>query len=344
MKKIILMLFIFCGSLFAEDSFEVTDSTKIINTHGIKSELLDKIDETNNLLNGKIDSLQEVLNKVTKTISKQQENLNDLETKILSTMQRITNLTDNQRKEINALDEKNNEQSANFTKLKNDLETNLTALNDSLGITSNKLSISSVETKKKLGNIDKSIESKTLYIIIGSLVLLLFIVIVFFVLKISIKNKTKNLDDNIMETRNKMDIEIIKLDAKLVEILEKQVQVTELKSSVKNEEIDHSIFIKVANEIQRMRRRISNMPDDTKGIGALKNALRRLEEGLNDNEYELIDLTGQEYKEGINAKPRFVESEDLQKGQQIITKTIKLQINYKEKIIQPAEIEVSIGE
>ena len=86
------------------------------------------------------------------------------------------------------------------------------------------------------------------------------------------------------------------------------------------------------------------MPEDTKGIGALKNALRRLEEGLNDNEYELIDLTGQEYVDGLTTKARFIESEDIPKGQQVITKTIKLQINYKGVIIQPSEIEVSIGE
>ena len=141
-----------------------------------------------------------------------------------------------------------------------------------------------------------------------------------------------------------MDIETIKLDEKLVEIFEKQIQLNELKPTAKDVEIDHSIFTKVANEIQRMRTRITNMPEDTKGIGALKNALRRLEEGLNDNEYELIDLTGQEYNDGLTTDARFIPSDKVETGKEIITKTIKPQVNYKGILVQISKIEVSIGE
>jgi len=339
-QKIIIVIFFFSGVLFAEDNYEVADSTNVKQIHNIKNKLLDEIKKTED----KFNQLQDILKEITENVSEQHIKLNEFDKKMSSNTQQISNLTDKQKSEIININNRISEYSINFNEFKNDLENKIVILNDSLGITSNRLSISSTETKKKLGNIYESIDTKTLYIIIGSLILLLFIVIVFFVLKISIKNKTKNLDDNIMETRKKMEIETIKLDAKLVEILEKQIQLTELKPTVKDEEIDHSIFIKVANEIQRMRRRITNMPDETKGIGALKNALRRLEEGLNDNEYELIDLTGKEYVDGLTTKARFIESEDIPKGQQIITKTIKLQINYKGIIIQPSEIEVSIGE
>ncbi len=340
MRIVILIIFIFSSLLFAENNYEVADSTKSINLQQIRYELLDEIKESER----KLDQLQASLKEITENISEQNIKLNELDKKMSSNTQQISNFTVKHKTEIINIDNRINKNSIDFNEFKNDIENKFVILNDSLGITSNKLSISSAETKKKLGNIDESIDSKILFAIIGSLILLLFIVIVFFVLKISIKNKTKNLDDNIIETRNKMEIETVKLDAKLVEILEKQIQLTELKPKAKDEEINHSIFIKVANEIQRMRTRIKNMPEDTKGIGALKNALRRLEEGLNDNEYELIDLTGKEYVDGLTTKARFIESEDIPKGQQIITKTTKLQINYKGILIQPSEIEVSLGE
>jgi hypothetical protein len=344
MKKIIVVIFIFSSILFAENNYEIVDSTNAAQIQTIKNELLEEIKVNDKKLNDKLILLQAIILELKEDVNDQQNKLNDLERKVSSNTQQISYLIDKQKADIIKINNRINEYSIDFNELKNDIENKVEILTDNLGTTSKKLSISSVETKKKLGNIDKSIDSKVLYIIIGSLILLLFIFIVFFVLKISIKNKTKSLDEDIIDTRNRLEIETIKLDAKLVEILEKQIQLTELKPKAKDKEIDHSIFIKVANEIQRMRTRIKHMPEDTKGIGALKNALRRLEEGLNDNEYELIDLTGKEYVDGLTTKARFIDSEDIPTGQQIITKTIKLQINYKGVLIQPAEIEVSIGE
>jgi len=343
MKKIIFILFIFCNLLFAEEINE-NDSTMVMNVQELKSDLMNKITESEKQLGKKFELLQERLNEISETLSEQQEKLNELETKITANIQKISNLTNTQNNKITEIDKKIKEQSTNFNILKNELETDLAALNDSLGITSTKLSNSSAETTEKIGNIDESIDTKTFYIIIGSLILLLFIVIVFFVLNISIKKKTKSLDDNIVETRNKMEEEAVKLDAKLIEILEKQIQLNELKPIAKDEKIDHSIFIKVANEIQRMRTRIKHMPEDTKGIGALTNALRRLEEELNDNEYEVIDLTGQEYVDGLTTKARFIPSDQIETGKRIITKTIKPQVNYKNVLIQMSEIEITKGE
>ena len=86
------------------------------------------------------------------------------------------------------------------------------------------------------------------------------------------------------------------------------------------------------------------MPEGTKGLGALNNSLTRLEEQFNDNGYELIDLVGKTFVDGLTVEARFVPSDDLQPGEQIITKVIKPQINYKDILIKPAEVEVSTGE
>ena len=344
MKKIIVVIFIFSSILFAENNYEIVDSTNAAQIQTIKNELLEEIKVNDKKFDEKLKQIQESIEEIKANLSEQNKEFNDLDMKVSSNTQHISNFVGKQKAEIINLLNRIDKNSVDLNDSKKDIENKVVILTNSLGITSNKLSISSAETKKKLGNIDESIDSKVLYIIIGSLVLLLFIMIVFFVLKISIKNKTMSLDNNIIETRNKMEIEAIKLDAKLVEILEKQIQLTELKPKAKDEEIDHSIFIKVANEIQRMRTRVKHMPEDTKGIGALKNALRRLEEELNDNEYELIVLTGKEYDDGLTTDARFVPSDKVETGKKIITKTIKPQLNFQGVLVQISKIEVSIGE
>ena len=89
---------------------------------------------------------------------------------------------------------------------------------------------------------------------------------------------------------------------------------------------------------------MSNMSDDIVGLKALKKALDRLEEKLNDLEYEIINLVGQPYNEGLTVQARFVASSDLQAGERIIAKMHKPQVNYKGMLIQSAEVEVNFGE
>ena len=57
--------------------------------------------------------------------------------------------------------------------------------------------------------------------------------------------------------------------------------------------------------------------------------------------YELVDMLGKPYNEGMKVTPSFVEDDNLEKGQQIISGIIKPQINYNGKMIQAAQITVS---
>jgi len=46
----------------------------------------------------------------------------------------------------------------------------------------------------------------------------------------------------------------------------------------------------------------------------------------------------------MNAMANFIQSEDLPTGKQVITRIIKPQVNFQGKMIQAAQIEVSVGE
>ncbi|MEI7424311.1 MAG: hypothetical protein WCK18_19570 [Prolixibacteraceae bacterium] len=111
-----------------------------------------------------------------------------------------------------------------------------------------------------------------------------------------------------------------------------------------NPEILNPLVFKLADEIARMRQRISSMPSDINGIAQLSKSLDRLEDELNILGFELPALLNCPYNEGLTVKARFVPSENYNPGERIITKIIKPQINYKGQIIQIAEIEVSTGD
>ena len=62
------------------------------------------------------------------------------------------------------------------------------------------------------------------------------------------------------------------------------------------------------------------------------------------NGYEIVEMLGLPYTEGMRVTADFIPDEDLAPGEQIITRIIKPQINYQGVMIQSAQIEVSQGE
>ena len=86
------------------------------------------------------------------------------------------------------------------------------------------------------------------------------------------------------------------------------------------------------------------MPSETKGLKQLNKALQRIQDTFKVNGYDMIEMLGKNYDEGMKAAATLVPDESLEKGKQIITRIIKPQVNFKGFMIQSAEIEVSIGE
>ena len=144
--------------------------------------------------------------------------------------------------------------------------------------------------------------------------------------------------------------------AKQKEIFEKQIEDSQQltnwlseqssKSFGKNSggEVDHSFAKRVADEIVRITTNLSRMDSTIKGYKQLSASVRKLEQSLNSNGYELEDLLNKPYNNGMNLQANFVVDENLNESESIITRIIKPQINYKGKLIQAAQVEVSQGE
>ena len=128
--------------------------------------------------------------------------------------------------------------------------------------------------------------------------------------------------------------------------LEKQfknskLEKTEYEKEIK--EIDHSFAFRVADEIIRLQLNLSKMDESVKGYKQIKASVRKLEQSLNSNHYELEELLNQPYDNGMNLQASFVEDENLNENESIISRIIKPQINYKGKLVQAAQVEVSQG-
>lgn len=222
-------------------------------------------------------------------------------------------------------------------------QSNIQQIADSLHITVTNVSTTNKQTQNQIQDINQTITNRTLYWIIGILAAVLLSMIIFFVLRNKLSSNSRDLDSQIAKTNEAMQNEAIKLDSKLVEILQSQLSILKEERKTKGTTTDESIHklpLKVGEEIHRMRKRIENMPQDVKGLSALTNSLQRLEEEFNDSGYEIEEMLGKKYVDGMKVEARFVDKPDIPKGEEIITDVLRPEIKFKGVVIQVAKIEV----
>ena len=141
--------------------------------------------------------------------------------------------------------------------------------------------------------------------------------------------------------QTKMQEESVKLDNQLLAIVQKQLDASVSLANKTTGEPDHSLVVKLADEIARIETNLSKMDKSVRGYKQLVQAKDRMINNVRANGYEIISLLGQEYNDGMQFQTRFVPDESLPEGKRIITGMIKMQVNYNGKMIQPAEIVVS---
>ena len=183
--------------------------------------------------------------------------------------------------------------------------------------------------------------------VLAGLIAIAGLLLAFFVRKRYV-NGSAALEIRIAQMREQLNDEAVKLDSKLLELLQNQLLLLheereKTSTAPTKTAIDHTLPLKVGEEIFRMRVRLNALPEDTKGLKPLQKSLERLEEEFNQKGYEMVNMLGLKYDEGMSVKAKFIASDELEVGQANITKVIKPQINFKGISIQDAEIEVSTG-
>jgi hypothetical protein len=114
-------------------------------------------------------------------------------------------------------------------------------------------------------------------------------------------------------------------------------------SQLQQPQVDHTLAIRLADELYRMRRRLVSLPEETRGVVSLRRSIERLETELADHGYDLVDATGRPYVDGLTMEARFIPDDALGPGQRVISKVIAPQVNYRGALVRMAEVEVGLG-
>ena len=189
------------------------------------------------------------------------------------------------------------------------------------------------------------LRNRTLWMGIIAVVLLIIIIGVIYRLARRIKlgdtsiDEVRKAQEALQLAQTKMQEESVRLDDKLLEMFDKQISATP--KVVGTDKPDHSLALKVADEIVRIELNMSRMDSSIKGYKQLAKAVERIKDNFKANGYEIIDMLGKPYNEGMKVTANFVADEELEEGKQIITGITKPQINYNGQMIQAAQITVS---
>lgn len=196
-----------------------------------------------------------------------------------------------------------------------------------------------------VSTLSKSISSRTWLGSLGILIAIGLLACTYYILRkkisrgVSTIDKIRSAQEGLESAQKSLQEESVELDSKLVELLDKKIETTPTPSS--SEQVDHTLALKVADEIVRIETNLSRMDTSVKGYKQLAKAVERIRTNFLANGYEIVEMLGKPYNEGMKVVANFVSDETLAEGEQKITGIIKPQINYKGKMIQSAQITVS---
>ena len=200
------------------------------------------------------------------------------------------------------------------------------------------------EANRNISALEEVVRNNLVYSALAILVVLLMLLIIGSVLRKKIVTQQTDSTSRLHDLRTSLEEEFVKVDSKLVEIFEVQMQDAENSPVTQNAEVDHGLVTKIADEVVRIQKNISRMDEKTKGLKQLSASVGRIRDNVASNGYEIVEMLGLPYTEGMRVTADFIPDEDLAPGEQIITRIIKPQINYQGVMIQSAQIEVSQGE
>lgn len=278
------------------------------------------------------------------TISSMEESINILQLKQEEMEKRLQQLSEALRKDKKEIQQMERE-NMNFHLSIDSLKVISENLERKQEVDGRKIKSKLQDTDNRVATNQSALKSRTLWGgIIIAVVIFLIVATSYYQTKqiksdISSINEVRKAQEALQSVQTRMQEESVKLDNKLLELAEKQMGTIQVATT--NTTPDHSLTLKVADELVRIEMNLSRMDSSIKGYKQLVKAVQRIKDNFSANGYEIVDMLGKPYNAGMKAAVTFVTDENLEMGQQIITKIIKPQINYRQQMIQAAQIEVS---
>ncbi len=218
--------------------------------------------------------------------------------------------------------------------------------------TANQLGIQITTTEqtanKRIDEVGQSLSTNSLYGIIGVLSAILLSGLLYWLLSKRQKTDKTEVVEQLQKTKSSIEESLVKEFGKQTNLIESELQLLAQQKTVSpissNAEPDHSLALKVASEINLIERNINLMDKGTKGLKQLERSVGKLKDNLSANGYEMPELLGKQYHQGMKViVTSSIPDENLDKGSEIITKVLIPQVNFNDKMIQTAQIEVSVG-
>lgn len=241
---------------------------------------------------------------------------------------------------------------SNANKSIDSLRTQTQENSNAISQTANELGIKIKETgdknEGKITEVQDSLSKNSLYGIIGVLSAILLSGLLYWLLSRRQQSDKTNFIDQLSKTKSSIEESLVKEFGKQTELMDSQLHLIEQQKTTlqatPNAEPDHSLALKVASEINLIERNINLMDSKTKGLKQLQASVGKLKDNLSANGYEMPELLGKAFNQGMRViVATSIPDENLEKGQEIITKILIPQVNYNDKMIQTAQIEVSVG-
>ena len=229
--------------------------------------------------------------------------------------------------------------------LKAKLQKNTVAISQ----TSNQLGIQIKETgdknEGKIVEVSESLSKNSLYGIIGVLSAILLSGLLYWLLSKRQQTDKTHVEIQLSNAKKSIEEEQIQINTKLTELYNGQMELLrqERKANPSNE-IDHSLALKVADEIVKMQMNLAHMDSKIRGHRHLSIAVGNVFDNFKANGYEIIDLLNKPYNDGMNMQATKEPDPSLKEGEQVIRRIIKPEIHFNNKIIQHAQVIVAYGE
>lgn len=198
----------------------------------------------------------------------------------------------------------------------------------------------------KIQAVDKSLSINTLLGVIGIFLALLVSGIIYRLLsKRQLSNKS-DIEKQLIEAKKSIDEEQIQLSTKLAELYSGQMELLKFERKVNSssDKIDHSLSLKVADEIVKMQMNLAQMDSKIRGHRQLSIAVTNVFDNFKANGYEIIDYLNKPYKDEMNIDASKEPDASLGEGEMKIIRIIKPEVLFNNKKIQTAQVIVAVGE
>lgn len=328
-KLLFLFLLFSKGVIAQQDSIPAQDFKKLENN-------FQEISLSIKFLSAKVESLHSGM-----------EKLNEINTTQNNELKILRNKNSQQETDIFDLKENNKLYRGQLNTLGVSLRENNEAIVESSNNLNNLLTEETTAVRANFSRVNETLNRNKLLWIIGILGLLIIAGLIFYFLSKKIKSSETVMEGQIIKTRSALEEEAIKLDEKLLEILNTQLKLQSVPVAAapaplpSSNGTDHKLALKVADEIIRIQKNLERMDENTKGLKQLSASVKRIQDNFAANGYELVEMIGKEYHEGMKVSVNFIQNEDFDEDKKIITRIIKPQVNFNGTMIQTAQIEVT---